>query len=60
MPKKNGKLCICVDYWKLNAKTKKDPFLLPFLDSIFDSMAGHEMYSFVDGYNDYDQVKTSK
>ncbi len=30
MPKKNGKLRICVDYWKLNAQTKRDPFPLPF------------------------------
>jgi hypothetical protein len=30
VPKKNGKLHICVDYWKLNAQTKKDPFPLPF------------------------------
>jgi hypothetical protein len=30
--KKNGKLQICVDYRKLNAQTKKDPFSLPFLD----------------------------
>jgi hypothetical protein len=33
VPKKNGKLCICVDYQKLNAQIKKDPFPLPFLDS---------------------------
>jgi hypothetical protein len=55
--KKNGKLRICVDYWKLNAQTKKDPFPLPFLDSILDLVAGHEMYSFMDGYNGYNQVK---
>ncbi len=53
MPKKNGKLCICVDYQKLNAQTKKDPFPLPFLDLV----VGHEMYSFMDGYNNYNQVK---
>ncbi len=58
--KENGKLHICVDYQKLNAQTKKDPFLLPFLDSIFDSVAGHEMYSFMDGYRGYKQVKMVK
>jgi hypothetical protein len=26
IPKKNGKLQICVDYCKLNVQTKKDPF----------------------------------
>jgi hypothetical protein len=46
MPKKNGKLRICVDYRKLNAQTKQDPFPLPFLDLVIDSMVKHEMYSF--------------
>jgi hypothetical protein len=58
VPKKNDKLRICVDYQKLNAQTKKDPFLLPFLDSILDLVVGHEMYSFMDGYSNYNQVKT--
>jgi hypothetical protein len=57
MPKKNGKLHICVDYRKLNAQTNKDPFLLHFMDSILDSVAEHEMYSFMDGYSGYNQVK---
>ncbi len=58
MPKKNGKLHICVDYQKLNTQTNKDLFLLPFLDLIFDSVVGQEIYSFMDGYNNYNnQVK---
>jgi hypothetical protein len=60
VPKKNGKLCICVDYQKLNAQIKKDPFSLPFLDSIFDLMVGHKIYSFMYGYNGYNQVKMPK
>jgi hypothetical protein len=44
VPKKNGKLQICVDYRKLNAQTKKDPFALPFLDYVMDFVARHEMY----------------
>jgi hypothetical protein len=42
-----------VDYHKLNVQTKKDPFPLPFLDLVI----GHEMYAFMDGYNNYNQVK---
>jgi hypothetical protein len=57
VPKTNSKLYICVDYQKLNSQTKKDPFPLPFLDSILDTLAGHEVYSFMDGYNGYNQVK---
>jgi hypothetical protein len=60
VPKKNGKLRICVDYRKLNAQTKKDPFPLPFLDSNLDYVVGHEMYYFMDGYNGYNQVKMAK
>jgi len=54
--KKNGKLRICVDYQKLNSQTKKDPFPLPFLGLVLDIVAKHEMYSFMDGYNTYNQV----
>jgi hypothetical protein len=36
VPKKNGKLRICVDYCKLNVQTKKDPFPLPFMDLVLD------------------------
>lgn len=36
---------------------QKNPFPLPFLDSILDIMASHDMYSFMDGCNGYNQVK---
>ena len=36
VPKKNKKICICVDYRKLNSKTKKDHFPLPFTDQVLD------------------------
>jgi len=32
VPKKNGKLKICIDFRKLNAATKRDPYPLPFID----------------------------
>jgi hypothetical protein len=48
---KNGKLRICVDYWKWNSQTNKDPFPL------LDTMVRHEVYFFMDGYNDYNKVK---
>jgi hypothetical protein len=31
IPKKNGKLKICVDFKKLNTTTKKDTYSLPFI-----------------------------
>jgi len=60
VPKKNGKLRICVDYHKLNAQTKKDSLPLPFLDLILDSIVGYEMYSFMDNYSSYNQVKMAE
>jgi hypothetical protein len=45
---------------KLNAQTKKDPFPLPFLYFILDFVVGHEMYSFMDGYSSYNQVKMAE
>ncbi len=46
-----------MDYQKVDSQTKKDPFPLPFLDSILDTVARHDMYSFMDGYSGYNQVK---
>lgn len=54
--KKNGKLQVCVDYKKLNAVTKKDYYPLSFIDEILEEVAGHEWYSFGDGYNGYNQI----
>ena len=56
VPKKSGKLRVCVDYRKLNAATIKDPFPMPFVDTLLDDVAGHEMYSFLDGFSGYNQI----
>ena len=56
VPKKNGALRVCVDYRKLNAATVTDPFPIPFTDAMLDAVAGHEMYSFLDGFSGYNQV----
>ena len=45
VPKKLGKLQVFVDYRKLNAATILDLFPLPFIDSVLDDVAGHEIYS---------------
>ena len=33
-----------------------DPFPLPFCDTLLDAVAGHEIYSFLDGFSGYNQV----
>lgn len=60
VPKKNGSIWICQDFWKLNAIAKKDCFSLPFIDNILDVVAGHECYSFLNGFLRYNQVKIAK
>jgi hypothetical protein len=54
---KEGKLCIYVNYKWLNFLRKKDPYPLPFIDEVLDSIIGKELYSFLDGFNGYNQVK---
>jgi hypothetical protein len=54
--KKNGKLKIYIDFRKLNITTKKDPYPLPFIDEILNTIVGYEAYSFLDGYSGYHQI----
>ncbi len=56
IPKKNGKLRIYIDFRKLNATTKKDPYPLTFIDEMLNIVAGYEVYSFLDGYSGYHQI----
>ena len=53
VPKKNGKIRVCVDYRKLNAATFTDAFPLSSTDKVLDAVAGHEVYSFLDEFNGY-------
>jgi hypothetical protein len=56
IPKKNGKLKIYIDFKKLNATTKKDPYSLPFIDEVLNTIVGYEAYYFLDGYSRYHQI----
>jgi hypothetical protein len=57
VPKKGGKWRICVNYRALNQVTKKDRHPLPHIDELLDNVAGHDLYTFCDGYSGYHQVK---
>jgi hypothetical protein len=35
---------------KFNVTTNNDPYLLPFIDEVIDIVAGHEVYTFIDGF----------
>jgi hypothetical protein len=49
--------CVCVDYTALNKHYPKDPFRLPRIDQIIDSIAGCARLSFLDAYSGYNQIK---
>ncbi|XP_055814489.1 uncharacterized protein LOC129884170 [Solanum dulcamara] len=42
---------ICMDYRKLNEATRKDHYLVPFIDQMLDRLSGPEYYCFLDGYS---------
>ena len=58
---------MCVNYTDLNKHYPKDPFGLPRIHKVVDSIAGYELLSFLDCYSGYhqislkeeDQIKTS-
>ena len=52
-PKKDVRSRVCVNFKPLNATTKKDPYPLPFIDQILESVAGYERYSVCDGFSGY-------
>ena len=56
VPKKNGKVRVCVDFRELNKANLKDDFPLPYIDMLVDSIVGHSMLSFMDGFSRYNQI----
>jgi hypothetical protein len=56
VPKKNGKIRICVNLKNVNAVTQRDHFPLPFTENVLERVAGAEVYSFLDGFSGYNQV----
>ncbi|KAA3485088.1 reverse transcriptase [Gossypium australe] len=57
VPKKDGKVPMCVDYRDLNKARPKDNFPLPHIDSLVDNTAGYSLFSFMDGFSEYNQIK---
>ena len=56
VPKKDGKVRVCVEFRNLNKASPKDDFPLPHIDMLVDSTAGHAMLSFMDGFSGYNQI----
>ncbi|XP_077221935.1 uncharacterized protein LOC143855747 [Tasmannia lanceolata] len=57
VPKKDGKVRMCVDFRDLNKASPKDDFPLPNIDLLVDNTAGHALLSFMDGFSGYNQIK---
>ncbi|XP_017428581.2 uncharacterized protein LOC108336620 [Vigna angularis] len=57
VPKKDGKVRMCVDYCDLNRASPKDNFPLPHIDTLVDNTAKFSLFSFMDGFSGYNQIK---
>ena len=50
VPKKDGKVKVCVDFRDLNKASPKDDFPFLHIDMLVNTMTGHLMLSFMDGF----------
>ena len=57
MPKKVGKVRMCVDFRDLNKDSLKNDFPLPHIDILINNIAGHALLSFMDGFSGYNKIK---
>ena len=55
--KKNGQIRCCIDFRNLNKVCPKDEFPLPNMDLLIDSTAGSAMFSFMDEFSGYNQIR---
>ena len=56
IPKKDGKVRVCVDFRDLNKDKPKNDFPPPYINMIVDSTTGYLMLSFMDGFFGYSQI----
>ena len=57
VPKKDGKVRMCVDYRDLNQASPKDKFPLPHIDVLMDNTTNFTLFSFTNGFSGYNQIQ---
>ena len=57
MKKKNDQIRCCVDFYNLNKTCPKDDFPLPNINLLLDSTARSSIFSFMDRYSWYNQIR---
>ena len=56
VPKKNGKLRVCINLKKVNVTTIQDHYPLPITDHVLERVARAEPYRFLDGFFGYNHL----
>ena len=56
IPKKDGKVRMCVDYRDLNRASPKDNFPLPHIDTLMNNTTKNSLFLFMDSFSGYNQI----
>ena len=60
VPRKDEKVRMCVNYQDLNRASPKVKFSLPHIDLLVDNTTQNAMFSFMDGFSEYNQIKMAE
>lgn len=58
--KKNGEICICIDFKNLDQLSLKENYPLPIMDQVLQTVTSSEMLSMLDGFLGYNQIEVSE
>lgn len=54
--KPGGAWRVFINFTDFNKAILKKPYILPLIGQLVDSITGHELLSFLDGYKGYHQI----